>query len=137
MKIRRKHHILVFPVNAYRFWDTSAAFGAAEAAHGIHAGAAETSIMLSAAPDRVRRDAIAAHLSLSQHMEKNYRHLRPYGRTGSFAWQMQDLSATGAVGDATLATAEAGAALIDEAGQGIGELFADILDLPSDEILTP
>jgi creatinine amidohydrolase len=136
-KIRRKHRILVFPVNAYRFWDTAGAFGAAEAAHGIHAGAAETSIMLSAAPGRVRREAIAAHLSLSQHMERHYRRLRPYGRTGSFAWQMQDLSATGAVGDATLATAEAGAALIEEAGTAIAELFADMATLPSAEILEP
>lgn len=136
-KIRRKHHMLVFPVNAYRFWDTAGAFGAAEAAHGIHAGAAETSIMLSAAPERVREDAIAAHLSLSQHMEKKYRHLRPYGRTGSFAWQMQDLSATGAVGDATLASAAAGEALIDQAGTAIAELFADIIALPSDDILAP
>lgn len=134
-KIRRKHRLLAFPVNAYRFWDTAEAFGAAEAAHGIHAGAAETSIMLSAAPGRVRREAIAAHPSLSQQMEEHYRRLRPYGRMGAFAWQMQDLSASGAVGDATLATAEAGSALIDQAGAAIAELFADMIALPSDEIL--
>lgn len=137
MKIRRKHKILVFPVNAYRFWDTSAAFGAAEAAHGIHAGAAETSIMMAAAPGRVREAAIATHPSLSQDMESRYRYLRPYGRMGSFAWQMQDLNPSGAVGDATLATAEAGAALIEEAGSAIAELFGEIADVKPEDILTP
>lgn len=136
-KIRRKHHILVFPVNAYRFWDASGAFGAEEAAHGIHAGAAETSIMLSAAPDRVRTGVIASHRSLSQDMAERYEFLRPYGRTGSFAWQMQELNASGAVGDATLASAEAGRELIDKAGAAIGTLFSEMIDLASGDILTP
>lgn len=125
-KLRRRHGMLAVPMNAYRFWDAAAEFGADEAAHGIHAGAAETSIMLEIAADRVRTGSIRDFASLSRTMAAEFAHLRPFGRIAGFGWQAQDLNPSGAVGDAGLASAEAGARLLDQAAAKALAIIGDL-----------
>ena len=48
------------------------------------------------------------------------------GRPAPFAWAAQDLNPQGAVGDATLATAEKGEALIKFGAEAFCELLGDI-----------
>jgi creatinine amidohydrolase len=120
-------------------WTTPSAFGTppgtidpVEAVHGLHGGTKETAILLHLRPDLVRRDAVANFPSAGQAMETDYTHLRATGRTG-FAWQTQDLNPAGAVGDASAATAELGARLIDHMAEGLAALVRDLarFELPN------
>ena len=125
-KLRRECRLLVFPLNGYRYWNTEKHFGAKEAAEGVHGGAAETSIMLAIAAETVRRAELADFPSLAADMAKRFKHLRPYGRIASFAWQAQDLNPSGAVGNAKRAAAETGEALLAEAAAMLVEILREI-----------
>jgi creatinine amidohydrolase len=100
-------------------------FPAEEVRHGIHGGAVETSIMLARYPDQVRRDAIANFRASSIEMEKQYRWLSTQ-RPAPFAWQAQDLNASGAIGNATLAVAGKGEQLLDQGATAFCELLAEV-----------
>jgi creatinine amidohydrolase len=120
-------------------WATPGAFGTpdgavdpAESIHGLHGGAKETAMMLHLRPDLVRLGAVAKFPSIGEAMETDFQRLRATGRSG-FAWQTQDLNPAGVVGDATMATAELGARLIDHAARGLVELVQDLsrFELPA------
>jgi len=132
-RMRRRHRMLAVAINGYRLWRAEELFPETEIRHGIHAGAVETSIMLHLKPDLVRSDRIAAHGSLSAMMEGNYERLTPFGRIG-FGWQTQDLSPSGACGDATLANADAGRVLLKQAGEALATLLGEIARLPIDTL---
>src|SRR5258707_11808006 len=108
-----------------RFGAPDGIFSAEELRHGIHAGAVETSIMLARYPQTVRRDAIADFRPNSVAMEKDYRWLSAH-RPAPFAWQAQDLHASGAAGDATAASAEKGERMLDHGARAFCELLADV-----------
>ncbi len=127
--LRRSRGMLVVSVNLYRLWRAGELFAEDEVRHGIHAGAVETSIMLHLRADLVRREAIADNPSLSAKMAGEYRRLTPFGELG-FGWQAQDLNPTGAVGDARLASAEAGRKLVERAGEAASELLGEVVRLP-------
>jgi creatinine amidohydrolase len=93
--------------------------------HGIHGGAVETSIMLARYPQSVRQDAIVDFRPSSIAMEKDYRWLSAH-RPVPFAWQAQDLHGSGAVGDAALASAAKGEALLDHGARAFSELLAEV-----------
>ncbi len=133
--LRRTHKMLAFPLNAYRYWRAEDQFGVHETAHGIHGGAVETSVMMAIAPDAVRADEVRTFPSRSEEMAGDYAHLRPFGRIASFGWQTQDLNPDGAVGDATLATAEHGERLLDAAVGVLVEVLAEIDDLSPDVLV--
>jgi creatinine amidohydrolase len=130
-QLRRRHRMLAVAANAWRFWRGEDCFPAAELRHGIHGGAVETSIMLHIRPELVRRDAVRKFESLSERLDGVFKRLTPFGRVG-FGWQTQDLNAEGACGDATLATAEHGAALLDQATGALIELLEEVGRLPLD-----
>ena len=133
-KLRRKHEMLVFPLNAYRYWQAGRHFGAHEAAHGIHGGAAETSIMQAIRPEAVRTEKLQRFASRSEEMARTWTHLRPFGRTAGFGWQAQDLNPAGAVGDATLADPAIGVRLLDEATEMLVGIVTEIGRLPPDTV---
>ncbi|TYL90661.1 creatininase family protein [Bradyrhizobium rifense] len=100
-------------------------FPADEVRHGIHGGAVETSIMLARYPEQVRVDAIADFPASSVAMETQY-HWLSTQRPAPFAWQAQDLNASGAVGNATLAVIEKGEQLIDQGARAFCELLTEV-----------
>ena len=100
-------------------------FPADEVRHGIHGGAVETSIMLARYPEQMRANAIADFPASSIALEKQYRWLSTQ-RPAPFAWQAQDLNASGAVGNATLAVIEKGEQLIDQGARAFCELLAEV-----------
>jgi creatinine amidohydrolase len=57
--------------------------------------------------------------------EDHYRQLSAH-RPAPFAWQTQDLHDSGAVGDATLASADKGEQLIEHGAQAFCELLDDV-----------
>jgi creatinine amidohydrolase len=100
-------------------------FPADEVRHGIHGGAVETSIMLARYPEQVRKQAIADFPASSIALEQQYRWLSTQ-RPAPFAWQAQDLNASGAVGNATLAVPEKGEQLIDQGARAFCDLLAEV-----------
>jgi len=100
-------------------------FSAEELRHGIHGGAVETSIMLARYPHTVRKEAIADFHPASIAMEKKFRWLSAH-RPVPFAWQAQDLHESGAVGDATEASAAKGEQLLDHGARAFCELLDDV-----------
>ncbi|KQP13038.1 creatininase family protein [Methylobacterium sp. Leaf93] len=96
-----------------------------EIRHGIHAGAIETALMLALKPDAVRRPAVADFEPRSVAMERDFTHLRA-GRPAAFAWKSQDLHPSGAIGNATLGTREAGLAALDHGARAFLELLRDV-----------
>jgi creatinine amidohydrolase len=131
-QLREHFEVLAFTLNGYRYWRAGEHFPEAEAAHGIHGGAAETSILMHAMPEKVRIGKLTRFESLSERMAAEFTHLRPFGRIVGFGWQAEDLNPAGAVGDPTLATAEAGGALIDQAARTLSEILSEIVELSPD-----
>jgi creatinine amidohydrolase len=81
--------------------------------------------MQAAHPTLVRSAAIANFASVGREMESRYRHLSTQ-RPAPLVWQAQDLNATGAVGDATQASADKGEALLAHGARAFCELLADV-----------
>jgi creatinine amidohydrolase len=123
--LRAKHGTLVVTTGWQRFGAPDGLFSGLELSHGIHGGAVETSIMLARYPQAVRRDKIADFRPSSVAMQKDHRWLSPH-RPAPFAWQAQDLHLSGAVGDATQASADKGQRLLDHGAAAFCELLADI-----------
>src|SRR5438552_2166153 len=103
--LRAYHGLLVVSTSWSRFGAPAGLFPDAEIRHGIHGGAVETSIMLARYGQHVRGDAIVDFHPTSIATEDHYRQLSAH-RPAPFAWQAQDLHDSGAVGDATLASAD-------------------------------
>ncbi|UGY19251.1 creatininase family protein [Bradyrhizobium septentrionale] len=123
--LRAQHGMLVVTTSWSRFGTPDGLFDADELRHGIHGGAVETSIMLAKYPQHVRKDAIADFKPASVQIEKNYRLLSTQ-RPAPFAWQAQDLNPSGAIGDASKASAEKGERLIEHGARAFCELLADV-----------
>jgi creatinine amidohydrolase len=123
--LRAQHRLLVVTTGWSRFATPEGLFPAEELRHGIHGGAVETSIMLARYRQHVRSEAIADFRPNSIAMEKDYRWLSAH-RPAPLAWQAQDLHASGAAGNATLASAEKGERLLDHGAAAFCELLADV-----------
>jgi creatinine amidohydrolase len=123
--LRAKHGMLAVTTSWSRFGAPDGLFSEQELRHGIHGGAVETSIMLARYPQAVRKDKIADFHPSSIAMEEEYRWLSAH-RPAPFAWQAQDLHPSGAVGDATQASAEKGQRLLDHGAAAFCELLADV-----------
>ena len=93
---------------------------------GIHGGDAETSVMLAFRPDLV-------DMSLAQDF-RSAAEGAPIPPTGpvSLGWVSRDLNPYGVVGEAHLATAEKGAALLRHCTAGVIGLLKQLRDLPLD-----
>ena len=123
--LRARYGLLAVSTGWARFGAPKGLFSAEELRHGVHGGAVETSIMLARYPEQVRNQAIADFRPASIAMEKDYRWLAAH-RPAPFAWQAQDLHASGAAGDAAQASAEKGRLLLDHGARAFCELLADV-----------
>ncbi len=123
--LRARHGLLAVTTGWSRLSAAEGSFAAQELRHGIHGGAVETSIMLARYKQHVRLEKIADFRPTSIAMEKDCRWLSAH-RPAPFAWQAQDLHASGAAGDATIASAEKGEILLDHGARAFCELLADV-----------
>lgn len=124
-QLRVRHGIVAVHTSWGRFGYPDGLFSASERQHGIHGGDIETSIMLAAYPQLVRREKIADFRPRTYQMERDFAYLRADFPAG-FGWMTQDLHPTGAVGDASLATAEKGAAALDHGARVFVALLEDV-----------
>jgi creatinine amidohydrolase len=124
-ELRIKCQMLAVHTAWSRFGKPEGLFAPAEAIHGIHGGDAETSLMLHFRPDLVRQEKTQNFVSSAQAMEKEFAYLRPTGLQ-AFGWIAQDLNPHGAVGDASLATAEKGRLTAEHQVAGFITLLKDV-----------
>lgn len=124
-ELRVRRQMLCVATSWTRFGAAEGLFEPREIALGIHAGAIETSVMLALRPELVKLDRLADFASEQERLEGENRWLRAYGRH-AFGWKMQDLNPLGAVGDARLADAGKGAAMIERTVTGLAELAREM-----------
>ena len=123
--LRVRFKLMTVAVNCHRLSDAGGLFSDGEVKHGIHAGDIETSIMLHLRPDLVRTGKLKRFETLSTDMEEQFEYLTPEGAVG-FGWQIQDLNAEGACGDASGADAEKGRKLVDQMAGRFVDLLKEV-----------
>jgi creatinine amidohydrolase len=123
--LRTRLGMLAVTVGWHRFGYPDGAFSGDEKRHGIHGGDIETSLMLAAMPAAVHMDKAPNATPATVAMAREFKWLGAY-RPAGFAWMTQDLNPTGAVGDATLASAEKGEAALERGAQAFVELIREV-----------
>jgi creatinine amidohydrolase len=124
-ELRTQLGMLAVTVGWHRFGYPDGAFTAEEKKHGIHGGDIETSLMLAAKPDIVRMDKAPNATPATIAMAQEFKWLGAY-RPAGFAWMTQDINPTGAVGDATRASAVKGDAALTRGAEGFVELLREV-----------
>ena len=109
--------------------DINQLFAADEHRFGIHGGDIETSMTLALAPLLVDMAQAKEFRSASQDRAQDFEILGN-GRSAKLGWQMQDYNPAGAVGNAALASADKGRAVVDAAGRSLARLLAEFDRLP-------
>ena len=123
--LRTRLGMLAVTVGWHRFGYPEGTFSGEERRHGIHGGDIETSLMLAAMPEAVRMEKAVQATPATVAMAREFKWLGAY-RPAGFAWMTQDLNATGAVGDATQASAAKGEAALAHGAQAFVELMREM-----------
>lgn len=124
-ELRVKCSMLAVATSWTRFIKHSGIVTANEEAFGIHGGDIETSVMLALEPKSVNMKAAMDFPNLQEALALDHKHLRAYG-PHAFGWKAADLNRFGVTGNAGMATAEKGEALLSLAVNGLSELLSDI-----------
>jgi len=130
--LRSAHDLIVFSSNWYALPlgdEVMNLFTPAEHRFGIHAGDMETSMMLALREKYVDMGH-AQHFHTQAEERANKYPLLGSGAAAKLGWQIQDYNPYGAAGDATLATAAKGHAVINAAGLQLARLLQEISSLP-------
>lgn len=127
--LRVAHGIICVAANWFAMGMPPGLFTPEEDRHGIHAGDMETSVMRALHPDLVQMEHARDFTPKNAELTLRYSllGLTPAGKLG---WQMQDLNAAGAAGNAALATVEKGQAVLGHAARQLVKLLAEVQDLP-------
>jgi creatinine amidohydrolase len=123
LRVRRR--MLVATAAWHRFGYPEGTFERGEQRHGIHAGGVETSLMLADRADTVRMECAANAVAATVGMANDFKWLSAFRPVG-FGWMSQDLHPSGALGDATLATAAKGEAALRHGARGFVELLGEV-----------
>ena len=130
--LRTVHDLMVFSSNWYTLPlgdEVMNLFTPAEHRFGIHAGDMETSMMLALREKYVEMQHAQHFHTQSEERAKHYPILGN-GTSAKLGWQMQDYNPQGAAGNAAIATAAKGHAVIDAAGLQLARLLQEISSLP-------
>ncbi len=127
-ELRARFSMTVFTVNTFSLPLPAAVngmFGPDEERFGVHGGDVETSMMLALHPHKVDMAKAQDFRSSSQDRAQT---LPIVGNGGSakLAWAAQDLNPLGAAGNAAVATAEKGLAVLQSSGAALSELLREI-----------
>ena len=128
LRLRVAHGLLVVRAHSFSFGMPclpSSLFSADELVHGLHGGAVETSLVMHLRPDLVRMNRLACFPSLGGALAQRGGLLgleKPVG----IGWMTQDINPEGVCGDATAATAEKGALLLQHMASRLVQLLAEV-----------
>lgn len=135
LRLRASSGLLVVKAHVFRFpRPPGIDFPESEWRHGLHGGAVETSLLLHFRPDLVVTERIARFRSLGEELEEHLTWLGPEA-VASFAWMADDLNPHGVTGDATLASAEAGARIAAHHAAVLAEVLADARAFPLERLV--
>jgi len=134
-RLRIDHDMLVLTTAWARMAKPAALRDPVEGVWGIHAGREETSLMLTLASELVRMDRARDFASRWQALANAAPALHPQAGA-PFGWLAEDLQPAGAVGDAQGATAERGAALLDNAATQLSLMLQTLAAFDLDTWLT-
>jgi creatinine amidohydrolase len=129
--LRLRHRMLVVAANWFAMGLPPDLFTPEEERFGIHAGDMETSVMRALHPDLVQMDHARDFRPLMADLGTQHLGLTPAGK---LAWAAQDLHPAGACGNAGLATAEKGRAVIAHAARQIVTLLTEVDRMPLDHL---
>jgi creatinine amidohydrolase len=121
----RVRGMLVVTCSWARFGYPDGLFSQQEQRHGIHGGEIETSLMLAFRPELVDMNRARNFPPATLDFERDFAWLRA-DRPAGFGWMAQDLSPSGAMGDASKASAEKGEATADYWATAFVELLRDV-----------
>lgn len=117
---------LVFPLFTWRVPQiTKELLTPKELQLGIHAGDAETSLMLSILPDQVKMEA-----AVMEYPDLPNDNLVTMEGRLQFGWVTRDLSQSGVVGDATVATKEKGDRILESLSDSWVKMIKDVYVFP-------
>ena len=136
--LRTAHDLMVFSSNWYTLPlgdEVMNLFTPSEHRFGIHAGDMETSMMLALREKYVDM-AHAQHFHTQAEERSKTYPILGNGVSAKLGWQMQDYNPYGAAGNATLATAAKGHAVINAAGLQLAQLLQEISSLPLSTIVS-
>jgi creatinine amidohydrolase len=123
LRVRLK--MLVVTCAWHRFGYPPGTFEQMEQRHGVHAGDVETSLVLACKPETVHMERAVPAAPVTVKMAEDFKWLSAFRPVG-FGWMTQDLHPSGAVGDATLATAQKGEAALARGAEAFVELLRDV-----------
>jgi creatinine amidohydrolase len=124
-ELRMRLKMLVVTCAWHRLGYPPGTFEALEQRHGVHAGDVETSLMLAGRPAAVRMEQARPAVPETVTMARDFKWLSAFRPVG-FGWMTQDMEPTGAVGDATLATADKGERALAHGARAFVELLQDV-----------
>lgn len=130
--LRVRHGLLVFSSNWFTLPlgdEVNGLFTPQEHRFGIHAGDMETSMMLALRPQFVDMSQARDFRSTAQDRAERFA-IVGNGSSAKLGWQMQDYNALGAAGNATLATADKGRAVVEAAGLQLSRLLREVAQVP-------
>ncbi|MBL1257580.1 creatininase family protein [Methylocystis sp. Sn-Cys] len=125
LELRAHLGLLAVTCSWARFGYPDGLFSAQEQRHGIHGGEIETSLMLAFRPELVDMGRAKNFPPATLDFERDFAWLRA-DRPAGFGWLTQDLSPSGAMGDASKASAEKGEATADYWATAFIELLRDV-----------
>jgi creatinine amidohydrolase len=123
--LRARYDMLVVSCGWHRFGYPNELFTPEERKHGIHAGDIETSLMLAAREHIVRKDKTENFVPATIALGEEFRWLNAH-RPASFGWMTQDLHPSGALGDASAATAAKGDTALEHGARAFVELLGEV-----------
>lgn len=135
--LRSQHGMIVYSSNWFTMPMPDAVagrFSADEHRFGIHGGDMETSMMLALRGERVDM-AQARDFSSSARQRSIDYPILGNGYSARLGWQTQDINELGAVGNAALATADKGRAVIDAAAVSLAQMLGELSRLPLDTLV--
>src|SRR5205085_4857000 len=123
--IRAELGLVCVSAHPFRFGLAAGVISDAEEGFGIHAGEAETSILMHLAPELVHADKFAAELPA---VRTKLKRLSLKG-AASFGWLTRDLSKSGTIGDPRGASAEKGEAILQAEARLVAALIDEALEM--------
>ena len=123
--LRVRLRMLVVTCAWHRFGYPPGTFERMEQRHGVHAGDVETSLILAHRPETVRMEHAVPAVPVTVTMAEDFKWLSAF-RPAGFGWMTQDLHPSGAVGDATRATAPKGEQALAHGAKAFVESLQDV-----------
>lgn len=119
------HGLRIATCNWYNFNEAERHGDPRENAFGIHAGLIETSAMLALKPDLIAMDRAGDFSSQAEAWQRDFVHIGLSAGRARPAWTIEDISATGACGNAAAAAREIGEELLATAARNFARFLSE------------